>query len=124
MRREHDRQSLRPSFIVAVVVDRDPYRNAGIVDDDIEAAEMRGDLANDAVDALATGNVERPCLGRTAAGSDIGGDRLCAFSCEIGDGDVSALRAEYPRRGAPHAAGRAGDENGQSLDRSAELFEI
>src|SRR2546430_17052586 len=40
MRREHHRESLRPRFVIAIIVDRDAYRNPGIVHDHIKAAEI------------------------------------------------------------------------------------
>ena len=41
MRGQHHREALGPGFVIAVIVDRDAHRDAGIVDDDIEPAEMR-----------------------------------------------------------------------------------
>ena len=52
------------------------------------------------------------------------GDGLRGLGVDIGDGDIGALGGEHERRGAAHAAGGAGDENGQAFDRAAELFEI
>jgi hypothetical protein len=36
-----------PGLVIAVVVDCDAHRDAGIVYDDIEPAEMRGDIVDD-----------------------------------------------------------------------------
>ena len=55
-----------PSLVVAVIVDRDADGDAGIVDDDVEPAEMRGDVVDDGGDVVAVGDVERPGLGDPA----------------------------------------------------------
>ena len=124
MRRQHHRNTLGPGFLIAVVVDRDAHRDAGIVDDDIEPAEMRGDGADDGVDVVAVGDIERPGFCAAAAGRDLVRNGLRAIGGIVGDGDVGAFGREHLRGGAAHAAGGAGDENGQSLDRTAELFEV
>ena len=85
---------------------------------------MRGDVIDDLDDVVAVGDVERPCLRRAAGCSDLAGDSLRGLGIDIGDGDIGALGGEHKRRGAAHAAGGAGDENGQAFDRAAELFEI
>jgi hypothetical protein len=66
---------------------------------------------------LATSNVQGFC--GSAAGEDLGSNRLRAFRAKIGDRDLGAFSREHPRRGAAHATGRTGDENGQSLHRPA-----
>ncbi|MGY3079049.1 hypothetical protein ACVWZZ_005457 [Bradyrhizobium sp. LM6.10] len=85
---------------------------------------MRGDVANHALDLGAVGNVELPGFRRSASCRDVLRDGLRALFVIIGDGDVRAFSGEHTRRRAPHAAGRAGDENGQTLHGPAELFEI
>ena len=125
MRRQHHRQPLGPGLVIAVVVDRDAHRDAGIVDDDIEPAEMRGDVVDDGVDVVAVGDVERPGFCGLPPLAAISAATACVASALIvGDGDVGAFGGEHPRGGAAHAAGGAGDENGQTLDRAAELFEF
>jgi hypothetical protein len=81
-------------------------------------------ILDDRVDVVAAGDVERPGFCGSAAGEDLGSNRLRAFRAEIGDRDLGAFSREHPRRGAAHATGRTGDENGQSLHRPAELFEV
>ena len=85
---------------------------------------MGGDVVDDLDDVVGLGDVERPCLRRAAGGSDLAGDSLRGLGVDVGDGDIGALGCEYKRCGAAHAAGGAGDENGQAFDRTAELFEI
>jgi hypothetical protein len=116
--------SALPGGVIPFIVDRHAHGNAGIVDDDIERAEMRGDVIHDLDDVLRFGDIENPCLCRPALGGNLVGHGLGGFGTEIGDGDVGALGGEHVRRGAAHAAGGAGDENGQAFDRAAELFEI
>ena len=123
MRREHHRQSLRPRLVIAIIVDRDAHRNAGVVDDDIEPAEMRCDIVDHGCDVIAIGNIERPGLGASTARCDLCGDGLRALGRIVGHGDVGAFGCEHPRGGAAHAAGRAGNQNAQSFNRPAELFE-
>ena len=124
MRRQHHGQSPGPRLVITVIVDRHPHRNAGIVDDDIEAAEMCGDILDHGVDVVAIGDVQCPGLCHFALCCDLLRDSPRAFGRIIRDGDVGAFGCEYKRGGAAHAAGRAGDENGQSRNRAAELFEI
>ena len=85
---------------------------------------MRRDVIDDGGDGLAIGDIERPGLCRSAARRNLLCDRLRALFREIRDRDIGALRAEHKRGGTAHAAGRAGDENGQSLHRPAKLLEI
>ena len=85
---------------------------------------MRGDVIDDGGDVVAVGDVERPGLRRAASCRDLAGDGLRGLGADVGDGDVGAFGGEHQRGGAAHAAGGAGDENGQALDRAAELFEI
>ncbi len=85
---------------------------------------MLGDLVDDGVDVVEVCHVEVPGLCGTAVRNDFGGDGLCASRNEIRHRNVCAFGREYPRGGAAHAAGCAGDENRQSGDRPAELFEI
>ena len=71
---------------------------------------------------LATSSVH--AFADAAGCGDLAGDGLRGLGVDIGDGDVGALGGEHQRRGAAHAAGGAGDENGQAFDRAAELLEI
>jgi len=64
----------------------------------------------------------RPC--GSAIRNDVGGDGLGALRDEIRHRYVGAFGSEYPRGGAAHAAGCAGDENGQSRDERLSCFKI
>jgi len=72
MRRQHHREPLRPRLVIGVIVDRQPYRNAGIVDDDIEPAKMPGDIVDDGTDVIAICNIQRPGLRGSALCRDLG----------------------------------------------------
>ncbi len=58
VRGQHHRERASPRLVVAVIVDRDPRGDAGIVDDDIEPAEMRGHLSHDSLDLVAIADIE------------------------------------------------------------------
>ena len=124
MRRQHHRDCLGPGLLIAVIVDRDPHGDAGIVDDDIEGAELRGDVVHHGNDLFAISDIEPPGFGVATACCDLVGDGLCAFEVIVGHGDVGAFGREHARGGAAHAAGSSGDQRGQSLHRPAELLEI
>jgi hypothetical protein len=101
MRRQHHGQSPGPRLVIAIIIDRDAHRDSGIVDDDIEAAEMRCDIVDDGCDVIAAGNVERPGRAGSTARCDLSRDGLRAFGRIVGHRDVGALGCEYPRRGDP-----------------------
>src|SRR5262249_22260043 len=113
-----------PRLVIAFVVDRDAHGNAGIVDDDIEATEMRGHFADHVGDVVAVGDVERPGFRRTSCCHDLVGDDARGICTDVGDGDLGAVGRVHTRGSAAHAAGGAGDEDGQAFDRAAELLEI
>ena len=121
---QHDGQSLRPCLVIAVIVDRDAHGDTGIVDDDVEPAEMLGDFVHDRSDVVTVGDIERPGFGGLTFCRDVAGNGLRRLGADVGDRDLGAFGGEHPRGGAAHAAGGAGDENAQTLDRAAELFEF
>ena len=124
MRGQHHGKRLRPGLFVAIIVDREPHRNAGVVDDDVESAEMGRDVVHDGNDVIAIGDIEGPGPGLSAIGGDFIGDGLRTLRTNVGHRDVGAFGREHARGSLAHAAGGAGDENGQAFDRAAELFEI
>jgi len=93
MRRQHDRQCPGPRILVTVIVDRCAHRDAGIVDDDIERAEMRGDVADDCCDGVAVGDVERPGLAVPPLAAISAANGLCRLGVDVGNGDLGALAA-------------------------------
>src|SRR6185437_11633516 len=124
MRGQHDSDAFGPGLVVAVIVDRGAHGYAGIVDDDIEPAEGFRDVVDHGLDVVAIGHVQRPCFCSAAARNDAVHHGLRGVHGYIRDGDLGALGREHARRGAAHAAGRAGDENGKIFHGPAELFEI
>jgi hypothetical protein len=62
MRRQHHRDALGPGVLVSLIIDRDAHGDAGIVDDDVEPAEMRCDVMDHALDLTAIGDIELPRL--------------------------------------------------------------
>ncbi|MGY3424823.1 hypothetical protein ACVWZW_005298 [Bradyrhizobium sp. F1.13.4] len=124
MRRQHHRDTPSPGVLIGLVVDRDADGDAGIVDDDVEPAEMRSDVADHALDLAAVGNIELPGFRSSAACRDLLRHGQRTLLVIVGDGNVGALSGEHACRRASHAAGGAGDENSQALHGPAELFEI
>jgi hypothetical protein len=124
MRCQHHGKSARPGLVIAGIIDRDADRDAGIVDDDVQAAELSGDIVDDDRDRIAVGDVEPPGSRASPAGRDLACDCLGTLAIEIRDGDICALVGEHARGGAPHAGRSTRDEHGQSFHRTAERFEI
>src|SRR5215468_11134080 len=67
MRGQHHREPTCPGLVITGFIDRDAHGDAGIVDEDVEAAEMRGHLADDGRDGVAVGDIEHPRFGRSAS---------------------------------------------------------
>ena len=90
----------------------------GVVDEDVEAAELRDGLADDSPAVLGIAQVAAHLNGLAAGGLDEPG-RLCGVVVllEIGDGDVRALAREGERDGAADAAVTAGHDG-------REVFEL
>jgi hypothetical protein len=124
MRRQHHRERLAPCLVIGRVVDRQTHGDAGIVDDDVERAEMRGDLVDDSADRLGIGDVEPPRFRTAADRGDFICDGLRSVRAHIGHRDIGAFGREHACCGAAHAAGCARDEHRQSLHRAAELLEF
>ncbi len=103
LRGEQHRERPGPDLFVVRRIDRRKAGDAGIVDDDVEAAEFFRDLAHHARDLAGVAHVHLPAA------------RGC---CEVGGGDQRAFRCENFRRGAAHAAGGAGDEDYRTADRA------
>src|SRR3546814_5344239 len=62
VRGQHHRDRAVPDRLILLAVERAEARYAGIVDEDVDAAELRGDLADDARDRRGVGHVERKGL--------------------------------------------------------------
>jgi hypothetical protein len=88
---------------------------AGVVDDDVEPAEL--------VDGLLHELVGNPRLGQVAAkhrgvAGDLGSGLLGDVAVQVVDQHTRTLLGEQLRRGAPDAPGRAGDDGRLSVEDS------
>ena len=101
MRGQHHGKRLRPGLFVAIIVDREPHRNAGVVDDDVESAEMGRDVVHNGNDVIAIGDIEGPGPGLSAIGGDFIGDGLRTLGTDVGDRDIGAFGREHARGSRP-----------------------
>jgi len=105
-------------------LDRGELDGAGIVDDDVEAAERLHSLVEGRLDRVLVANVAGDRK-RLAAG--LGDFRRCGVDCAFklgmrchrlgGDGDIGAVGGRLERDRQPNAARSAGDEQGLALQR-------
>ena len=121
MRGQHHRERTVPDLLVAIVVEGAEARYAGIVDENVDAAEIFGNLCHDSGDRVLVRDVEGIGFSTTAA---FGGDRSAGCCVEIGDRDACAFGREKPGGCAPHAAGGTGDDGNTPGDgpRAVGLF--
>ena len=66
VRRQHHGQASCPCLVIAVIVDRDAHGDAGIVNDNVDPAEIRREVVDDIGEVVAVGDIERPGFCRTA----------------------------------------------------------
>ena len=86
-------------------------RDAGVVDDDGERAELRLGALDHGVDLLLVGDVAHHDEALAAQHLDLGDDgRAGGFVGEIVDGDIGAGRGQAERDSAPYAAAGAGHQ--------------
>ena len=85
-------------------------RDAGIVDANMNAAELRLDLARGVLDCRPVGHVERQCERAHAERRHLMGRALDLLALDVGHGDVDAFLREGARDAEPDAVRRAGDE--------------
>ena len=67
LRGQQARDGAVPDAVVVGVVERREAAEAGVVDEDVEAAEARGDVVDDAFDLGGIGYVESPSVRGSAA---------------------------------------------------------
>jgi hypothetical protein len=95
------------------VIEASDQGDAGIVDQDVDGAELVVGLLDHGGDGLAVGDVGGDGDGIAALGFDGIGDRGgLVGSVAVVDGDVGAGICEGQRDGGADAAGSAGDEGG------------
>ena len=95
-------------------------RHAGIVDADMDAAELVRDLPRGALDRIAVRNVERQGQRAHAQRGDLAGRALDPVALDVGQRDMDALPGECARDAEADAICRTGDEGefpGQILHR-------
>ncbi len=99
-----------------VVLDRVDDLDAGVGDQDIDAAKRLGHRLGGAVDRVLVGHIHRHGDGAPAGGFDIGGGLLRSLEIQVGDGDRRALLGQQVSNGLADAAGGAGHDGGFSLE--------
>ena len=110
-----------PNFLVAVIVDLGVLRNPGIVDQNIEPAEMFRHLPHHRLDRRGIGQVQGPARGAEAGVGDLGDDRLDTVCVDVCDCNMRALVGEQMRRRPAHAVRRPGDQRHLAGDRAVQF---
>ena len=87
-----------PGVLIAGIVDRHAHGDAGIVDDDVERAEMRGDLADHGFDRFCVGDVEPPRFRAAAGRGDLIRNGFGAVGAHVGHRDIGAFGGEHAAR--------------------------
>ena len=99
--------------------------DAGVVDEDVEAAETLDDGAHEAAQLAEVADVGDDADRRVGAVGvgDLGDDGVDGVLAEVDDGDAGALVGEQVGGRPAHAAGRAGDDGPLAGDRSGQVGE-
>ena len=93
------------------IIDRATDRNAGIVDEDVEPAEIPGDVLHQLIDVGGGGLVRLEGAGLDAPGFQFANDGFgLVGGGDVADGDVGAFIRERAGAGRADAARTAGDE--------------
>ncbi len=91
-------------------------RDAGIVDEDVDLAELCEDGLGGGIDGVFTGEIEREDLSRATGGTDFvgyGGQLIFAAGAE---GDGGAVAGELERDGASDTLRSASDQSGAAVE--------
>jgi len=91
---------------VVLLQERPELHDPGVVDEDVQWAEVRLDRVEERLEGAAVGDVERVGLDGRA---ELGGGGLRGGEVQVADGDFHALGDERARRLLADAAGTAGD---------------
>lgn len=93
------------------------FGDAGVVDKDVDAAEVFDNLCHYVLGLVEVGGVGGVAFALHAAGGDfsLGGFAVFVY-CKVGESDVGALLGETQGKGLADAAGRSGDEGGFSFE--------
>ena len=84
--------------------------DAGVVDQDVDGAEVGEDGFGAGLDGVFAGDVEGEGFGGAAGGGDFGGDGFELVEIAGGEGDGGAVGGECEGAGAADALGGSGDE--------------
>ncbi len=80
---------------------------AGVVDQDVDAAMRPRDIAEQSADILAARDIDRGGAGQSAGIGQISRRLECGFTVDVGEPDVSALDGEKARGGKADAGRRS-----------------
>src|ERR1700678_871113 len=123
LRSQQAGDSAIPDAIVIVVAEWSEAAEAGVVDQDVEPAEARGDVRNDALDLGRIEDVQPPAVRSTAGARDFLDHPRDARLVDIGNRDQRAFLRKQVSGRAAHPAGSAGDDHRTPLYRAIELFQ-
>ena len=89
-------------------------RDAGVVDQDVDAAEVGCDLGDDAVDVVLAADIELPAPRDATGAGDLGDHRI--DRADVEHCDLGAFIGEQMCGRTAHAAGSAGDDGDFASD--------
>ena len=107
MRGQHHRERTVPDVLIGIVVERAEARHTGIVHENVDAAEIFGNLRHYAHDRILVCHIE--CIGFRPIAA-FGGEHGAGCGIDIRHRNVRAFGREKPGGCAPHAAGGTGDD--------------
>jgi hypothetical protein len=99
-----------PHFLIPLALNAAGCVDPGIVDQDIEAAEVLGDLDDSRRNLLALSQIERLSLSDSPDLGDLPDNRGDAFPITIQDGDFSSFIGKEMSCRSTHAAGGSGHQ--------------
>jgi hypothetical protein len=105
----------------AVAIDGRRDRDPGVVDQDVDAAEVLHELREDALDGDRIGEVERPTPHVRARRLQLRDDPLELRLVDVDGGNPSPFIGEQLRRGATHAARCTGHDRYLAFNRTRQL---
>ena len=117
VRRQQHLERDGPVVLVVLGVDRREARDAGVVDDVVDAVEPLGHLVRDLVHPVAVGHVHRPARRGAAGVVDLGHYGVHLGLAQVGDRNVRPLVGEQVGRGPALAHSGTGDQRHPALDR-------
>ena len=119
VRGEEHVERLEPLVLEGRVIELAPSDHAGVVDDDVDRAELGADLVDDPHDGVGVGHVEGGPEGGPADGLDPVDDRVDIGLPQVGDRHVCTLIGKQECGGPAHPRRRTRDEHDLAGDRAA-----